>query len=804
MLHAPPGPAVRPGRCLPPGPVLTSARFSDDRRSPLSLASFRMPSVTTPSRIDRVATWVLGVLVFLLPLLHSSVLSDPFALPKKIALIVAALLLWGLQIVSQLREEPRPGIASPALHLSLATLACAAFAVLPAVNRGLALQGLLDLGAGLVLFWAVTRFVREPANAALLLRAVLLSAAIVALGMYLQVLVPGLNLSIAGFSILPPTRAGATLGDAGLGAQFLILALPIGIGAAGLTAGPARLVWGACLGLVGSALVFAGRPEGWIVGGATAGLLLVTRGLQIACGDRRFGRLAPDPSGDSLRAALVALIMLIVTVAAARWPGLPASGGQAAPLSGVTLLSPTTGDPVTDRAAAARGTLAMLRLHPAGVGADNWRHAFLEVAWTRAGKSPFTLSHQAIHAGNDFLERASEFGLLGGLAFALLVLVLVLQAWLAATEAPGPWGTCGYATLNILLVLVVSAFFGAPFEEPVPSALFWIAGGLAQVSLLKASERPGRLAWLRPRPRALPPLGPLRTRRASLVAAAAWIAVAALLGRSIGSRLEASWLTLQGQAALYAARYPVALGRLMSPPARRSPDFLPRALAADAYARLGRDDRAALEFGETLARSPWFVAAYLGRASSYQSAGRYDLADQDLRAALSIWPDNTDTLTALARLDATRGMIDAALDEYRRIEKMNDTLAEPYCRMGDLYLRREQIDEALEAFRLCGTKNPRYPGVQARMGDAFYAKGLLEMALRAYQAAASTDEKNVDVRLKIANTFQALSKSCDAKTALEAARDLETDPGRRSTILELIKKIDPDCARQKKKSGGKG
>src|SRR5207245_2428669 len=157
------------------------------------------------------------------------------------------------------------------------------------VNRGLALQGLLDLGAGLVLFWAVTRFVREAANAALLLRAVLLSAAIVALGIYLQVLVPGLNLSIAGFSILPPTRAGATLGDAGLGAQFLILALPIGVGAAGMTAGAARLVWGACLGLVGSALVFAGRPEGWIVGGATAGFLLVTRGLQVACGgDRRF------------------------------------------------------------------------------------------------------------------------------------------------------------------------------------------------------------------------------------------------------------------------------------------------------------------------------------------------------------------------------------------------------------------------------------------------------------------------------------------------------------------------------------
>jgi len=118
--------------------------------------------------------------------------------------------------------------------------------------------------------------------------------------------------------------------------------------------------------------------------------------------------------------------------------------------------------------------------------------------------------------------------------------------------------------------------------------------------------------------------------------------------------------------------------------------------------------------------------------------------------------------------------------------------------MGEIYMRRGQIDEAIEAYRVCGMKNPRYPKLPLRTGDAFYRKGLVEMALRAYEAAAAADEKDVESRLRIANTHHALGQYCEAKDALEAARDLETDARRRESILELIKKVAPDCEKQVK------
>ncbi len=768
-----------------------------------------MIGVTAPSRHERVAAGLLAALLLMTPFLHSGALFEPFTLLKEIALSAAALLLTGLAILTRLTGGEGRRLSSPALPLALATAACAALSLAPAANRGLVLIGFARIAAGVALFWSVGRFIRTAEAASLLLRATLVAAALVSLGTLLQIFSPGLNLSLAGFSILPPSRAGATLGDAGLAVQFLIIALPAGIGAAAQSTGGRRLFWGGCLGLVAGALLFAGRPEGWIAAAFCLALVVATRVLQVALGDRQWARLAPDLAGESLRTLLVALVVVLGIVAVSRVPGLFATEGPSSPLDGVSLLAPTTGEAAADRAAAIRGSLALLRRHPAGIGAGAWRHAFLEVAWTSINRSPFTLTHQAIHAGNDFLERASEIGVLGGLVFVLLVLLLLVQAGLAAARAPRPWGTFGYVALNVVASACVAAFFGEPFEEPAAALLFWVLGGLAPVALSQAGDPPAplRRLWASERPIAARPEG-RRFDRASAalwLGAGLWIATAAVLGAWTWERLKASTLAQSGLGSFYARQYRQALQAFDQPASRRSPDPLPRVWAGECSLRLGQDEHSAREFGEALRLSPWFVDAHLGRAAAYQSAGRYDLAQDDLEAALRIWPDNLDTHLALARLSATRGRLDEALEEYRRITSMNSGLAEPYFRMGQIFTRRGQIDEAIEAFRVCGMKNPRYPRLQINTGDAFFRKGLLEMALRAYQAAATADDRDVEARLKIATTQHALSKFCDAKDALEAARDLETDRARRESILELIKKVEPDCAKEKKpkKSGGR-
>ncbi len=754
-----------------------------------------MHVVISPSRPERIATWILTAALVLVPLVHAT-LSDPFAFPKDIVVLAAALLLAGVGIASHVLDDSPPGLVSPALWLALAYLACAGIALLPATNRGLAFWGFLEIASGVTVLWGIARFVRQPRRVAVLLRAILLSASLVALGTLIQIAMPGFHLSVGGFSLLPASHGGSTLGETGLAAQVLLLALPAGVGAAAMGPGRWRIACGALLGLIAATLLYAGRPEAWIVGGAVLGLLALTRVLRaglLGC----WRDLIPDLAGDGLRAFLSGVVVVIAVIALSRWAAFLPAGQAVDPVAGVSLLSPTTGDPVEDRAAARRGTLALIARHPLGVGPDNWRNAFLEVAWTAVPKSPFTLSHQAAHAGDSFLEEAAETGVAGGLAFALLVTMLLAQAGIATLRAPEEWGAAGFAALNVLAVFGISALLGSPAQDPAPVLIFWVTAGVTQVALARCGAIPGRLGALTPRESPFVPRA-LRRRPAGVAAAAAWLAAVVALALLAADRTAALDLALSGQGAYYAGRYDAALRDLTQPPSRRSPDYLPRALAATSFLRLGHYENAAREFGAAIARSPFFVAAYLGRAGAYERLGRYDLAEQDLTRALGIWPGNPDGHLALAKLNATRGLLDAALEEHRKALQLNPTLAESYFLMGNIYLRRGQLDEAIEAFRSCLGKNPRYPRADLSLGEAFFRKGLPEMALRYFQAGASVDEKSVEARLLIANTNHAMGQYCEAKDALEAARDLETNPASRAGILDLIRKIGPECRKQMK------
>ena len=739
---------------------------------------------------DRLAAWTLMAVSFVVPLVYCSSLADPFSFPKRTVILAAAILLGAIATLRRPAQESAR-VAAPVMPLAIVFLACAAIACVRAVNVGLALWSLLDLAAGLLLLAGTIRCLSDAAAVRLVFRSFLIAAALAALGSLLQIFLSGQQGSSLS-SLLPPNRGGTTLGDPALTAQCLILALPIGIGAAALSSGAWRLVCGGLLGAIAATLVFIGRPEGWIGGAGALALIIAGRVAQAAGRGRRWSDLAPDLAGEGLRAFLIAGIVFLLIIALSRFAALYPGGKPVTPLAGVSLLSPTTGDASADRAAAIPGTISLIRRHPLGVGPGCWRHAFLEVAWQGPGGTPFTLSHQAVHPGNAFLEFAAETGVAGGIVFVLLVLLVLAQSLAAAWRAASPWDGAACAAFATVGSLVVMSFFGAPLQEPTPSLLFWISAGVAHAAAARVQGAPRFLRYLLPRERTGAPRLSF-PGRATLAIGVGWLACVTSLGFLVWDRTRASMLSLAGQGAFYSGQYEAALLSFGQPPARRSPDHLPRILMASAYLRLKFYKLAAQEFDETLKRSPHFVAAYLGRATAWEAQGHWDRADADYQAALGIWPHNPDILLALARLNTERGRLDDALDDYRQVMKVNPNLADTYFQMGEIFLRRNQLDEAIEAYRVCGMKNPKYPHMRLRLGDAFFQKGLQEMALRYYQAAAGEDDKDVDARLRMANVHHAMGQPCDAQEALEAARDLETDTGRRQAILDLIKKVEPDC-----------
>ncbi len=725
-----------------------------------------------------------GSMLFV-PLAHSGMLIDPFALPKSVVLLSAAAMLIFAAAVESVLRVPARRIRSSAFLLSALLFGCALTATLRSANPRLSLRGLAELGALIVIAWGTARCVRGPRAASLILRAALLGATCVAAGTLVQVFSPGYNLSVWGLSILPPAPAGATLGDPGLAAQFLLVCLPLAFGAVVLSRGVTKLLCAAGVGLVLAALLFAGRPEGWL-------LAIFSLAIPGCLAAARRWRLGPTrgPGSEpatprSFRGALVAAIVVLAVLGLSRVPALSHSGQGVLPLQHVAVLAPTTGDAVLDRAAATTGTLSLLARHALGVGPGFWRHAFLEVAWTHVTASPFTLSHQAIHAGNSFLELAAEVGPAGALMFAGLLLVAMARSGGAAFRNHDAQGDLAAAVLGALLAALPVALYGSPLQETSPALLIWVLIGLAQSGAIGGDNMPDHTVR-----------GGIWRLSAGVVTLLALGGTVLFMGRALVQRVEASRRTLAGQALLSAGDPRGAIQVLDHPSIHRAPDHLPHVLLANARLRSHAYAGAADEFTATIERSPWFPAAYLGRASAREAQGFYDRADQDLQAALRIWPDNGDTLLSLGRLNAHRGRLDLAIENYLRATQISPALPDPWYGMGEAYARRSQYDEAIGAFRTCIEKNPRYPRANLSLGEAYEKRGLLDMAVGVFQRAAALDENDVEPRLKLANTFHKLGRYCDARDSLAGARDLETDPARRATIQGYIDTVDPMCRKE--------
>ena len=734
---------------------------------------------------------ILAAVLFVQPLAHSAGLSDPFDLPKEALLCGGAALLLLCFVGDAAQRGWIPARRDwAALAATLLFLAAAGLAAFRSASPGIAASGFLMVTALVVLAAAVPLAARHPRDVRLLLIAAAAGLAPAALASLAQIFRPGFNLLLGDLSIVPPSPAGGTFGDPGLLAQAILVALPLGVGAVALLTGLPRLLFGGMLGILVAALLYGGQPEGWIAAGGIVAVLLATRIARATRREDPWSQLVPDPWGATARTLLAAVAVVTLIFAAARLPGMGTGGTPPALLTHVGLLAPTTGDVDADRAAATRGSLALLARHPLGTGPMTWRHAFLEVAWTAVPQSPFTLSHQALHAGQSFLEAGAELGLPAAAALLVLLGIVLTRAARTFLRDQGEWGTIAAAAFTTILGAGVVACLGSPFQEPAPAALVALACGLG----LAAHRRSTAFAG------AIDPDAAIASSRARLAWLAggllALVAFVAGCARVLPARVAAARLTLAAQAQLGVGDARGALRILSMPEALHAADHLPHALRGQAALRLGAYPEASAAFGETLERSPHFVSAFLGRAAAEEMLGHYDRSAADLDAALALWPGSYDILMARGRLDARRGRMEQAIAAYQQAGAAAPKAGDPWFALGEIYLRRGDADRAIEAFHLCLQKNPRYPHVNLGLATAYEKRGMNAMAIAHLQRESAVDDRAVEPRLRLANVFHAEGRVCDARDALVTARDLETDPDRRARILELVDRMEKDC-RQK-------
>lgn len=379
----------------------------------------------------RLASWTLGLLVLVLPIVLDSAQKDAFRLPKALFGETLALLsLFFLSFAWKGREEWRallraPFVAAFGPFVVLATLLSTLSPHVAHVHRGLV--GLW-IGALAVWGWSVG-FERRELRGALSLQ--LVPAAVLAAIAILQFHGLYQPYSFAGVAETSRFAVGSLAGNVGDLAAYLVL--------------PAILA---------QAEIVRGRR----VGLSVAALVLCLYGLAVT---QTFSAIAALVAGSAVfwlfrisrRRALTALavvagaVVLLLAVVAPLRDRVVTKSGEIARGDWNSVL--------TGRLDGWRAAVWMLRQHPAtGVGVGAYRTEFIaaKTALVRSGV-PFFAEQQNVvfaNAHNELLEVAAETGWpgLAAFVFGLVLLLRRLRRWHGAPAALAWAGVAAVAVLS--------------------------------------------------------------------------------------------------------------------------------------------------------------------------------------------------------------------------------------------------------------------------------------------------------------------------------------------------------------------
>ena len=121
------------------------------------------------------------------------------------------------------------------------------------------------------------------------------------------------------------------------------------------------------------------------------------------------------------------------------------------------------------------------------------------------------------------------------------------------------------------------------------------------------------------------------------------------------------------------------------------------------------------------------IDAWLVLAEMLEDEGN-PKAEEYLKTALSIDPQNINTIHSMAYFKQNHNQIDEALELYREINKLDRNYSGAYLNAGILRLEREELDLALEQFNILVGLEPTNPVAHYYKGYTHHAMGQNEVA----------------------------------------------------------------------------
>jgi len=478
--------------------------------------------------------WLLRAGAVVLPLILVWDAYDRYVLPKLLAARLLAIAMLALLLVRSVMTGRwtwrRTALDIPVLFF----LASSALSSVFAVNQNVALfgmylryEGLLTILTYAVIFWLTVQLIPNQQAARDLGRAMLVGACIVT--------VIAVYLASTRFGAGPETTVGAYVRAFGTMANpvelgtYLAMLLPLAL-AEVLTVSSIeqRLLSASALIILTAGLVLTFTRAAWAA--ALVGVVIVA--------------LVNPPNRQLVIGGSVAIVALVAVLALAVATGRIGGASSLTHALGSRVVSPTSlsQGSIPARLAVWSDSLKLLGRHPfLGSGPDTFGLVYPSVE--SSGEPGIDKAH------NDVLQVAVTNGLLGVLAYYLIVAAIVVQLW---RHRRVRWVAALFAGLVAYYIALQAEF------SWVPSALpFWLFAGATFAAAFGTSRGAShRLIWPHWRRTAL---------AASIAAAGLVVAYFAVVPDLYADRIFARAITDAGVGAKDTARLEVAWARTLNP-----------------------------------------------------------------------------------------------------------------------------------------------------------------------------------------------------------------------------------------------
>jgi tetratricopeptide (TPR) repeat protein len=194
----------------------------------------------------------------------------------------------------------------------------------------------------------------------------------------------------------------------------------------------------------------------------------------------------------------------------------------------------------------------------------------------------------------------------------------------------------------------------------------------------------------------------------------------------------------------------------------------------NALLQKGQIDTAITHFQKALEINPHYGYAYNNLGLALFQKGQIDEATAKFQKALEIDINNADAHYNLGNALLQKDQVDEAIPHFQKALEIKPNYESAHINLGNALLQNGQVDEAISHFKKALELNPNDADAHTNLGNAFLQKGQVDAAIPHFQKALEINPNDADAHYNLGNAFLQEGQADAAIPHFQKA--LEIDP----------------------------